>query len=66
MKIGVFGALIIGVFAINPTVQFPALTDFLGGGPVVAGPVWPFISITIACGAISGFTYLLAQGQHQR
>ncbi len=62
MKIGVFGALIIGVIAINPTVQFPALTDFLGGGPVVAGPVWPFISITIACGAISGFHVFISSG----
>lgn len=62
MKIGVFGALIIGVIAINPTVQFPALTDFLGGGPVVAGPIWPFISITIACGAISGFHVFISSG----
>lgn len=62
MKIGVFGALIIGVIAINPKVQFPALTDFLGGGPVVAGPVWPFISITIACGAISGFHVFISSG----
>ncbi len=63
MKIGVFGALIVGVFIVNPTVQFPAFTEFInGGGPVVAGPVWPFISITIACGAISGFHAFIGSG----
>ncbi|MFJ8256180.1 carbon starvation protein A [Peribacillus asahii] len=63
MKIGVFVALIIGVFYVNPSVQFPALTDFInGGGPIVAGPVWPFISITIACGAISGFHAFVGSG----
>ena len=63
MKIGVFGALIIGVFIVNPTVQFPAFTEFInGGGPIVAGPVWPFISITIACGAISGFHAFIGSG----
>jgi carbon starvation protein len=63
MKIGVFAALIIGVFIVNPSVQFPAFTEFLnGGGPVVAGPVWPFISITIACGAISGFHAFVGSG----
>ena len=63
MKIGVFAALIVGVFYVNPSVQFPALTDFInGGGPIVAGPVWPFISITIACGAISGFHAFVGSG----
>ena len=63
MKIGVFAALIIGVFIVNPDVQFPAFTEFInGGGPVIAGPVWPFISITIACGAISGFHAFVGSG----
>jgi carbon starvation protein len=63
MKIGVFVALIIGIFIINPGIQFPALTEFVhGGGPIVAGPVWPFISITIACGAISGFHAFIGSG----
>ncbi|ANI29593.1 carbon starvation protein CstA [Yersinia entomophaga] len=63
MKIGVFGALIIGVVFINPEIQFPAVTQFIhGGGPVLAGPVWPFISITIACGAISGFHAFIGSG----
>ncbi|KEF37003.1 carbon starvation protein, predicted membrane protein [Schinkia azotoformans MEV2011] len=63
MKIGVFVALIVGVFIVNPSVEFPAFTEFInGGGPVVAGPVWPFISITIACGAISGFHAFVGSG----
>ncbi|WP_042476033.1 carbon starvation CstA family protein [Bacillus ndiopicus] len=64
MKIGVFIALIIGVFIVNPAIEFPAIIpDFLGGGgPVVAGPVWPFVSITIACGAISGFHAFVGSG----
>ncbi|MBM7699421.1 carbon starvation protein A [Kurthia huakuii] len=64
MKIGVFIALIIGIFIINPAIQFPAIIpDFInGGGPIVAGPVWPFVSITIACGAISGFHAFVGSG----
>lgn len=64
MKIGVFIALIIGVFIINPVIRFPAvIPDFIhGGGPIVAGPVWPFVSITIACGAISGFHAFVGSG----
>lgn len=63
MKIGVFIALIIGVFIINPSIEFPAFTKFVhGGGPILAGPVWPFISITIACGAISGFHAFVGSG----
>lgn len=63
MKIGVFIALIIGVFFVNPVIQFPAVTEFIhGGGPIIAGPVWPFVSITIACGAISGFHAFIGSG----
>ena len=64
MKIGVFAALIIGVFFVNPAIEFPAVvSEFInGGGPVIAGPVWPFISITIACGAISGFHAFVGSG----
>ncbi|WP_141432232.1 carbon starvation protein CstA [Bacillus sp. 03113] len=63
MKIGVFVALIAGVFIINPSIPFPAVTKFVnGGGPILAGPVWPFISITIACGAISGFHAFVGSG----
>lgn len=63
LKIGVFGALVVGVVFINPEIRFPAFTQFIsGGGPVLAGPVWPFISITIACGAISGFHAFIGSG----
>ena len=63
MKIGVFAALIVGVVFINPTIQFPAVTEFIyGGGPILKGAVWPFISITIACGAISGFHAFIGSG----
>lgn len=63
MKIGVIIALIIGVFFVNPVIQFPAVTEFIhGGGPIIAGPVWPFVSITIACGAISGFHAFIGSG----
>lgn len=63
MKIGVFIALILGVFLVNPSIQMPAFTKFVhGGGPVLSGPVWPFVSITIACGAISGFHAFVGSG----
>ncbi len=63
MKIGVFVALIGGVFLVNPAIPFPAITEFInGGGPIIKGPVWPFISITIACGAISGFHAFVGSG----
>ena len=63
LKLGVFLALIVGVFFVNPSVQFPAFTEFInGGGPIIAGPVWPFVSITIACGAISGFHAFIGSG----
>ena len=63
MKVGVFAALVVGVVFINPAIQFPALTEFVnGGGPIIKGAVWPFISITIACGAISGFHAFIGSG----
>jgi carbon starvation protein len=63
MKIGVFAALIVGVVFVNPVVRFPAVTDFIGGGgPIIPGKVWPFVSITIACGAISGFHAFIGSG----
>jgi carbon starvation protein len=63
MKIGVFAALIIGVVFVNPAIQFPAVSHFVGGGgPIIAGKVWPFVSITIACGAISGFHAFIGSG----
>jgi carbon starvation protein len=51
------------VVLINPTLQMPALTKFIdGSGLVFAGPVFPFVCITIACGAVSGFHSLIASG----
>ncbi len=63
MKIGTIGALALGIVVVMPVIQMPALTPFIyGGGPVISGPVIPFIFITIACGAISGFHVVIATG----
>ncbi|MEK7707389.1 MAG: carbon starvation CstA family protein, partial [Verrucomicrobiota bacterium] len=56
MKLGTIFALALGIFCVLPTLQMPALTKFVdGSGLVVAGKLFPFCFITIACGAISGF-----------
>ncbi len=63
LKLGTIGALALGIIIVAPTIQMPAVTDFIyGGGPVIAGPVFPFIFITIACGALSGFHAVIATG----
>jgi carbon starvation protein len=63
MKIGVIGFLVLGVMVINPPLQAPAFSQFMGGGgPVFPGAVFPFVFITIACGAISGFHALVSTG----
>lgn len=63
MKIGTIGALALGIIIVMPIIQMPAVTPFIyGGGPVIPGPVFPFIFITIACGAISGFHTVIATG----
>jgi carbon starvation protein len=63
MKIGTIGALAIGIIIVQPVIQMPAITEFInGGGPVIPGPVWPFVCITIACGAVSGFHSIIATG----
>ena len=55
--------LAVGIVFVQPTLQMPAITDFVfGGGPIIAGPVLPFIFIVIACGAISGFHAVIATG----
>ena len=47
----------------NPVLQMPAMTQFVsGGGPIIPGPLFPFVFITIACGAISGFHSLISSG----
>ncbi|MEN8651014.1 carbon starvation CstA family protein [Streptomyces sp. 21So2-11] len=64
MKVGTIGLLAIGVFITLPTLKMPAVTDFAsrGDGPVFAGSMFPFVFITIACGALSGFHSLVASG----
>lgn len=63
LKIGTIGALGVGIIFVHPDFLMPALTQFTsGGGPVVGGPVIPFIFITIACGALSGFHATIGTG----
>jgi carbon starvation protein len=63
MKIGTIALLVIGVIIINPQLQAPAFSMYVsGGGPVIPGPLFPFVFITIACGAISGFHALVSTG----
>ncbi|MCX5748899.1 MAG: carbon starvation protein A [Candidatus Saganbacteria bacterium] len=63
LKIGTIALLAIGIFFVHPNIQMPAFTPFIfGGGPIIPGRVWPFVCITIACGAISGFHSLIASG----
>jgi carbon starvation protein len=63
MKLGTIALLIIGVFIVHPNIQFPAVTEFIhGGGPIIGGKLYPFLFVTIACGAISGFHALISSG----
>src|SRR5436190_8247496 len=63
LKLGTVAALAVAVILIHPTMQMPALTRFIdGSGLIFAGPVFPFVCITIACGAVSGFHSLIASG----
>jgi len=63
LKLGTVAALAIAVVLIHPMLQMPAITKFIdGSGLVFAGPVFPFVCITIACGAVSGFHSLIASG----
>jgi carbon starvation protein len=63
MKIGTILLLALGVIIVRPVIQMPAVTEFVhGGGPIIPGKVWPFMFITIACGAISGFHSLIGSG----
>ena len=63
MKIGTIGFLIIGVIVVNPHLQMPAFSAYIGGGgPIIPGTLFPFAFITIACGAISGFHGLIGSG----
>ena len=63
MKLGVVALLAIGVIVLAPEIQMPRVTRFIyGGGPIIPGPIFPFLFITIACGAISGFHALVSSG----
>ena len=63
LKIGTIGALALGIIIVMPEIQMPAVTPYIwGGGPVLKGSVFPYIFITIACGALSGFHTVIATG----
>ncbi len=63
MKLGTVAVLGIFILLLHPPLHMPAITPFVhGGGFVVPGPVFPFVCITIACGAVSGFHSLIASG----
>jgi carbon starvation protein len=63
MKLGTVILLAIAIVVLQPTVKMPALTQFIdGSGPIFGGTLFPFVFITIACGAVSGFHALIASG----
>ena len=63
LKIGTIVALAIGIMFVAPELKMPAVTKFIdGSGPVWSGSLFPFLFITIACGAVSGFHALLSSG----
>ncbi len=63
MKLGVIAMLAVGVVAVSPAIHMPSVMPFVhGGGPVIPGTLFPYLFITIACGAISGFHALVSSG----
>ena len=63
LKIGTIFMLACGICIVRPDFQMAALTPFIhGGGPIIPGPVYPFVMITIACGALSGFHAIIGSG----
>lgn len=63
MKIAVIGMLAIGVIFVSPHLHMPAFTKYIhGGGPIISGKLFPYLFITIACGAVSGFHALVSSG----
>jgi carbon starvation protein len=63
MKISVIALLAVGIIVVAPTLKMPAFTNYVhGGGPVIPGTLFPYLFITIACGAISGFHSLVSSG----
>jgi carbon starvation protein len=63
LKVGTMALLAVGILIVQPELKMPALTKFVDGtGPVWAGSLFPFLFITIACGAVSGFHALISSG----
>jgi len=63
MKLGTVALLGIGIAVVHPNLVMKATTPYVhGGGPIIPGPVWPYVCLTIACGAISGFHALIGSG----
>ena len=63
LKIGTIVLLAVGIICIHPVLNMPAITPyFWGGGPIIPGAAFPFIFITIACGALSGFHAIIGSG----
>ncbi len=63
LKIGTIGALALGIIFVHPELHMPAITPyFFGGGPIISGAAFPFLFITIACGALSGFHAIIGTG----
>jgi carbon starvation protein len=63
MKLGTIAALVIGTIVVAPHIYAPAVSQYAGGGgPIIPGKLYPFVFITIACGAISGFHALVGSG----
>ena len=64
LKIGTIILLIVGVMVVHPDLKMPAFNhDYIvNGGPIIPGKLFPFLFITIACGAISGFHALIGSG----
>ncbi|MEC4764290.1 carbon starvation CstA family protein [Mycobacterium sherrisii] len=64
MKVGAIAMLAVGIFVAHPLIQAPAVSRFAhtGDGPVFPGSLFPFLFITIACGALSGFHALISSG----
>ncbi|HUK66984.1 MAG TPA: carbon starvation protein A [Anaeromyxobacteraceae bacterium] len=63
LKLGTVLALVLGIVWVHPDLQMMAVTPFVhGGGPIIPGSVFPFLFITIACGALSGFHAIIGTG----
>ena len=63
MKLGTIILLTVAILTLHPQIKMPALTQFIDGtGPIFGGTLFPFVFITIACGAISGFHALISSG----